>query len=52
MGLYAAFAAETLTRISETPFFGMVGMATFVIMGIAQVFYRKYQVKWSDNKVS
>ena len=52
MGLYAAFAAEALTRIPNSPFFGMVGIATFVIMGAAHIFYRKYQKKWNRIKVS
>ena len=31
-GLYAAFASETLTRIPDSPFSGMVAIATVVIM--------------------
>ena len=46
MGLYAAFAAELLTRIPKTPFFGMVGMATGIIMITAAVFFGKYKAKW------
>ena len=42
-GLYAAFASETLTRIPDSPFFGMVGVATAVIMlgGGALFSYKK-----------
>lgn len=39
IGLYAAFAAEVLTRIPDTPFFGMVGLATFGIMLLGGVFF-------------
>lgn len=46
MGLYAAFAAEVLTRIPETPFFGMVGIATGVIMIIGGVFFGLNVEKW------
>lgn len=46
IGLYAAFISETLTRIPETPFFGMVGIATFVVMLLANIFYRKLGKKW------
>lgn len=31
-GLYAAFASEILTRVPDSPFFGMLGIATAVIM--------------------
>lgn len=48
MGLYAAFAAETLTRIPNTPFFGMVGIATFFIMAVANIFFKKYQASWEN----
>ncbi len=46
MGLYAAFFAETLTRVPETPFFGMVGIATFVVMLLANLLYKKYSKQW------
>jgi uncharacterized membrane protein len=46
IGLYAAFAAEILTRIPETPFFGMVGIATGVITIIGAIFLRRNQAKW------
>ena len=39
IGLYAAFAAEVLTRIPDTPFYGMVGLATFAIMLMGGVFF-------------
>ena len=46
IGLYAAFAAEVLTRIPETPFFGMVGVATGIITIIGALFLRKNKAKW------
>ena len=46
IGLYAAFAAETLTRIPETPFFGMVGIATGVIMTFGGVVFGINKAKW------
>lgn len=47
MGLYAAFAAEVLTRIPETPFFGMVGMVTGIIMIVGGIFFRVNKSKWA-----
>ncbi|MFC2185668.1 DUF2306 domain-containing protein [Fulvivirgaceae bacterium LMO-SS25] len=46
VGLYAAFAAEILTRIPETPFFGMVGIATAVIMLIGGIYFGMNKAKW------
>ena len=42
-GLYAAFSSETLTRVPDSPFFGMVGIATAIIMigGGALFSYKK-----------
>nr|WKN39191.1 DUF2306 domain-containing protein [Tunicatimonas sp. TK19036] len=49
IGLYAAFVSETLTRIPETPFFGMLGIATFGVMAVASWAFRKYQKTWNDQ---
>ncbi len=46
VGLYAAFAAEVLTRIPETPFFGMVGIATGIITIAGYLFFEKNKTKW------
>ena len=46
MGLYAAFASEVLTRIPKTPFFGMVGIATGIIMTTGGVFFGINKAKW------
>ncbi len=46
MGLYAAFAAEVLTRIPETPFFGVVGIATGIIMLVGGIFFGINKSKW------
>lgn len=45
-GLYAAFAAEVFTRIPSTPFFGMVGLATGAIMGLAYFIMNRNRDKW------
>jgi hypothetical protein len=44
--LYAAFSAEVLTRIPDTPFLGMVGIATGVITIIGAIFLRINRSKW------
>lgn len=49
MGLYAAFVAETMVRIPETPFFGMVGIATAVVMGIGGFVFYRNRAKWEKN---
>lgn len=46
IGLYAAFASETFTRIPETPFFSMVGIATAVIMLLGAIGFVKYRKSW------
>lgn len=46
IGLYAAFVSEVLTRIPGTPFFGMVGIATGIIMIIGSVFFGINKSKW------
>lgn len=46
IGLYAAFVSEMLTRIPETPFFGMLGIATLGVMVAANILFRKYQKSW------
>lgn len=45
IGLYAAFAAEILTRIPKTPFFGMVGLATGVILLIGWIVLGRNKAK-------
>lgn len=47
IGLYAAFASEILTRIPESPFFGMVGLATAAIMIGGAIFFRRSKEDWS-----
>lgn len=48
MGLYMAFVAEVLTRVPETPFFGMVGLATGVIgLGAGFYFYTNKE-RWAE----
>ena len=47
MGLYAAFVAELLTRVPDTPFYGMVGIATAAVMMLGGVFFAIKKSKWS-----
>ncbi|MDX1629833.1 MAG: DUF2306 domain-containing protein [Fulvivirga sp.] len=49
MGLYAAFASEVLTRIPESPFFGMVGIATGLIMLTASIIYNRKKSSWKNK---
>ena len=48
MGLYSAFVAEVITRIPETPFFGMVGVAFVLIMIAGGVCFGVNKSKWSS----
>lgn len=47
IGLYAAFASEILTRIPETPFFGMVGIATGIILITGGIYFGMNKAKWA-----
>ncbi|MEL7835167.1 DUF2306 domain-containing protein [Fodinibius sp. N2] len=49
MGLYAAFVAEVLVRLPQSPFFGMVGVGTSIVMllGGSWFYYRKEY--WHDQ---
>ena len=47
VGLYAAFAAEILTRIPGSSFFGMVGISFVIIMLVAAVCFGLKKSKWS-----
>jgi uncharacterized membrane protein len=49
IGLYAAFASEALTRLPQSPFFGMVGLATFGIMLVAGICYGRLRKKWKEQ---
>lgn len=49
MGLYAAFASEMLARVPETPFFGMVGIATAAIMGVGGFIFGLKKKKWRNE---
>jgi len=48
IGLYAAFASEVFTRIPNTPFFAMVGIATFVIIAAGGFFFKRYKGSWEQ----
>ena len=48
MGLYAAFASEVLTRVPDSPFFGMVGIATGIIMLAAGVYFYFGKHRWEE----
>lgn len=47
IGLYSAFAAEILTRIPKTSFFGMVGISFAIIMLAGAIFFGANKAKWS-----
>jgi uncharacterized membrane protein len=49
IGLYAAFISETLTRIPDTPFYGMLGLATFGVMLVASILFKKYKRVWEEK---
>ncbi len=49
MGLYAAFVAEIITRVPSTPFFGMLGVAIFIVMTFAYLFWFKYKKNWMTS---
>jgi uncharacterized membrane protein len=49
IGLYAAFASEIFTRIPDTPFFGMVGIATFLVIALGYLFWFRNKSKWSKQ---
>lgn len=44
--LYSAFAADVLTRIPQTPFFPMVGIAFGIIMLAGSIFFAVNKSKW------
>jgi len=46
MGLYAAFVAEILTRVPQTPFFSMVGISIAIIMIIGGICFGIKSKKW------
>lgn len=49
VGLYAAFASETLTRIPKTPFFSMVFIASFLITWAGVFLYKKMRPQWAKS---
>ncbi len=48
IGLYSAFVAEVFTRVPETSFFEMVGIAFGIIMVAGSVFFRVNKSKWAS----
>ncbi len=49
IGLYAAFVSEVFTRIPETPFFSILSITTFAVMGVAGFAYSKLRKKWQQQ---
>ncbi len=49
IGLYAAFAAETLVRIPSTPFWSVVVLSISVIIGVGAIFFRKNVRSWKNK---
>ena len=41
IGLLAALAAETLSRVPDSPFWGMVGVASFGVVAIGWLVLRR-----------
>ncbi len=46
IGLYAAFASETLTRIPDSPFYSMVGLASSLIFLAGAICHRRLGKNW------
>lgn len=46
IGLYAAFAAEILTRIPQKPFFRMVGIATGAVVLVGALLFVYSKKRW------
>ena len=46
MGLYSAAAAEVLTRIPESPFYGMIGYAIGFVMLIGTIVFQYKKRQW------
>ena len=46
MGLYMALVAEILTRIPETPFFGMVGIAMAIVILVGFMHFKRKKKHW------
>lgn len=49
IGLYAAFASETLTRIPKTPFYTMVFIASFLITLAGVLLYIRMRPQWTKS---
>lgn len=49
IGLYAAFVSEVMTRVPETPFFGMMGIAMFFVFGLGYWGWFRNKGKWSEQ---
>ena len=49
IGLYAAFASETLVRVPNSPFFGMVGLATAIIMLLGALAFVRLRKRWAGQ---
>ncbi len=49
VALYEAFASELLTRIPESPFFRMVGVASGGVLVIGFIIFFKYKAKWEKE---
>jgi len=49
IALYAAFMSEVFTRIPETPFFGMVGVATAVILIGGGIGFIRNKSRWTNQ---
>ncbi len=49
VALYEAFAAELLTRIPSSPFYGTIGITIGLIMGLGFIIFFKYKSQWEKE---
>ena len=48
IGLYAAFVSEVVTRVPESPFFGMVGIGTGIVVTAGGIYFYFGKHKWES----
>ena len=49
IGLYAAFFSEIFSRIPETPFFGMVGISSVVVLAVGIFLFLRMRRVWINS---
>lgn len=48
IGLYSAFVAEIMTRIPESPFYSMIGLASGIVIFLGALIFVKKSPKWAE----